>query len=136
MYLVDTNIWLEPILKQEKAEESERFLKGVDASSLAISEFSIYSIGVILIKLKDEALFQDFLNDLFEKNNVGRKYLSIQQLMVLPKLRQKFNLDFDDSYQYMVAESEGLTIVSFDSDFDKTDLGRKTPEQILNESAF
>ena len=44
---------------------------------------------------------------------------------------QRFNLDFDDAYQYAVAERYGLTIISFDSDFDRTERSRKTPEDLL-----
>jgi hypothetical protein len=40
------------------------------------------------------------------------------------------NLDFDDAYQYSAAEKYNLTIVSFDSDFDRTPRGRKTPAEI------
>ncbi len=44
---------------------------------------------------------------------------------------QRFNLDFDDAYQYAAAEKYGLTIVSFDADFDRTEQGRKTAGEIL-----
>ena len=40
-------------------------------------------------------------------------------------------LDFDDAYQYAVAERYGLTIISFDSDFDRTERGRKPPGDLL-----
>ena len=43
---------------------------------------------------------------------------------------QRFNLDFDDAYQYVAAEKFNLEIVSFDSDFDRTERGRKTPDQV------
>lgn len=43
----------------------------------------------------------------------------------------KFNLDFDDAYQYVSAEKYGLTLVSFDSDFDRTERGKITPAEIL-----
>ena len=46
---------------------------------------------------------------------------------------QKFNLDFDDAYQYAVAEKYDLTIVSFDTDFDRTERGRETPGEVLQE---
>jgi len=39
-------------------------------------------------------------------------------------------LDFDDAYQYVAAEKNGLVLVSFDGDLDKTPNGRKTPAQI------
>ena len=41
-----------------------------------------------------------------------------------------FNLDFDDAYQYAVAEKYDLTIVSFDKDFDRTTRGRREPSAI------
>lgn len=49
----------------------------------------------------------------------------------LVKVADRFNLDFDDSYQYVVAEKYDLEIVSFDGDFDGTSRGRKVPSEIL-----
>lgn len=46
---------------------------------------------------------------------------------------ERYRLDFDDAYQYRAAEKHGLVIVSFDGDFDRTALGRKTPAQVLQE---
>lgn len=46
---------------------------------------------------------------------------------------QRFNLDFDDAYQYVTAEKHNLAIVSFDSDFDRTERGRQTPSQIASD---
>lgn len=41
---------------------------------------------------------------------------------------KRFHLDFDDSYQYAVAQKYGLQIMSFDADFDRTEKGHKIPE--------
>jgi hypothetical protein len=41
-----------------------------------------------------------------------------------------YNLDFDDAYQYALADKHDLTIVSFDSDFDRTARGRSQPSTI------
>ena len=43
----------------------------------------------------------------------------------------RFNLDFDDAYQYVAAAKYGYTLISFDSDFDHTERGRKSPAEIL-----
>jgi len=40
-------------------------------------------------------------------------------------------LDFDNTYQDVAAEQSDVALVSFDSDFDDTSLGRTTPAQIL-----
>jgi hypothetical protein len=41
-------------------------------------------------------------------------------------IAQRFNLDFDDAYQYTVAEKHGLEIISFDNDFDRTESKRES----------
>jgi predicted nucleic acid-binding protein len=130
MYLIDTNIWLELLLEQEKSKECRIFFEKIDSKLLFISEFSLYSIGVILFKLKKESVFDDFLEYLF-KSEISIARLSLKDMKQLVLIKQKFNLDFDDAYQYVVAEKFDLIIVSFDSDFDKTYLGRKTPNDLI-----
>ena len=46
------------------------------------------------------------------------------------------HLDFDDALQYFVASQLHLTLVSFDRDFDRTDIVRKEPTQILQEQGL
>jgi len=43
---------------------------------------------------------------------------------VVADYANSFGLDFDDAYQYALAVKYDLTIVSFDSDFDRTTRGR------------
>ena len=43
-----------------------------------------------------------------------------------------FQLDFDDALHYATAKKHNLTLVSFDHDFDRTDLARTTPSDILD----
>ena len=72
MVLVDTNIWLELLLEQERADEVRQFLQGIEARHLSITEFSLYSIGIILTRLKKDEVFEDFLLDTIEDSGVGR----------------------------------------------------------------
>jgi len=44
---------------------------------------------------------------------------------------RRFKLDYDDAYQYALAEKYNLIIVSFDSDFDRTERGKLKPSDIL-----
>jgi hypothetical protein len=48
MYLVDTNIWLERLLDQEKSEEVGNFLTHTSSEQLFVTDFVLHSIGVIL----------------------------------------------------------------------------------------
>jgi len=127
---VDTNIWLELLLDQEKAQEVRHFFQVTGGDRINISEFSLYSMGVILTQLKKDDLFKDFISDTLEEAGIRRIRLENQDLAKLLEVRKEFNLTFDDSYQYVAAQKHGLTIVSFDSDFDRTKLGRKTPAEL------
>ena len=57
--------------------------------------------------------------------------LDISDLKELYKIAQRFKLDFDDAYQYAIAEKYNLQIVSFDKDFDRTERGKKEPSGVL-----
>jgi predicted nucleic acid-binding protein len=46
-------------------------------------------------------------------------------------LKAGFDPDFDNAYQCVVAEKCNLVLVSFDSDYDHTERGRKTPAEAL-----
>jgi hypothetical protein len=57
MYLVDTNIWLERLLEQERSEEVRQFLERISTDHLLITDFSFHSIGVIFHRLKQPSGF-------------------------------------------------------------------------------
>ena len=65
MLLVDTNIWLELLLEQDRADEVRRFLDGLPSDQIAISHFSLHSIGVILGRYGRRAALVQFVRDLF-----------------------------------------------------------------------
>jgi len=56
--------------------------------------------------------------------------VSMDDMEAVVNAATMYNLDFDDAYQYVVAEKHGLGLVSFDSDFDRTRRGRKAPSEI------
>ncbi len=51
----------------------------------------------------------------------------------LTRISRQYNLDFDDAYQYTVADKHGLQLVSFDKDFDAPPAKRKEPSEILRQ---
>ncbi|HCT66460.1 MAG TPA: type II toxin-antitoxin system VapC family toxin [Hydrogenobaculum sp.] len=129
--LLDTNIILEIALEQEKAQECVNLLEQYDKIDFFISDFSIHSIGVILKKRNKLEKFDKLIEDL---RLVLKAILSLDHYYDLKRLiniMKVFDLDFDDAYQYRIAEKYKLTIVSFDKDFDKTKLGRRTTTEIL-----
>ena len=54
-------------------------------------------------------------------------FVPAEELAQVVRYQQQFGLDFDDAYQYTVAEMNNLVIISFDADFDRTIKGRKVP---------
>lgn len=131
MYLLDTNIWLERLLNQARATEVGQLLAAVDAGELALSDFSLHSIGVILSRSEKLALLDQFAADLFVQGNVALPRLAGAETVKITAAMQAQRLDFDDAYQYVLARRDRLTLVSFDTDFDHTDLPRQTPAQVL-----
>ena len=105
------------------------FLQTYNAHVLAITDFSLYSIGLILTRLEKDGVFEDFLSDTLEDSGIMKICLVNSDLIHLLSIRQRYQLDFDDAYQYTAAEKHDLAIVSFDNDFDQTELGRLTPGQ-------
>jgi len=63
-FLFDTNVFLEILLDQEKKETCKALLNE-HIGSIYISDFSLHSIGVILLKQKKAKIFDKFLKDLF-----------------------------------------------------------------------
>ena len=131
MYLVDTNVWLEHLLNQTKAQKAFRFITELDAALLSMSHFSLHSICVILSRQKRAAKLDQFINDLFIQSHVVLRTIPAAGLKSVTAAMQAQRLDFDDAYQYVIAKRDGLTLVSFDGDFDHTDLPRQTPAQVL-----
>ena len=116
MYPIDSSVFLEVLLTQGKSKICKNFLDS-NIDKLHISDFSLHSIGVILFRNKKEEIFQSFVADVIPSVTI----------ITLPKLsyrnlvetKKKIGLDFDDTYQYMVAKDHELEIVTLDSDFAK-----------------
>jgi hypothetical protein len=135
VYLLDTNIILELLLNQEQADKVARFFSQTPPARLHLSEFSLYSLGVILLRLKRHEAFVQALDDLLLSGACGLIRLEVQDMTKVADAARTFSLDFDDAYQYVAAKKYNLGLLSFDRDFDRTDRGRKTLEEVLAEMA-
>ncbi len=118
MYLADTNIFLEILLRQEKSEVCKHFLIE-NYDKVAISDFSLHSIGVILFRYKKHEVFIDFARDVV--SNIKVVGLPTQAYQFSLRDIESANLDFDDYYQYSVARYFDLEIVTMDADFKRID---------------
>jgi len=130
MFLVDTNVWLESLLGQERSAEADRFLTDAGAEALAITDFSLHSIAIILLRLERADTLDQFLTDIASEPAVAVLSVETLELRRAAHLHARFGLDFDDAYQYLATQIYGCTLVTYDADFDRTDLPRTTPADI------
>lgn len=130
MLLLDSNVILEIIPSRAGAGEAAQVLRS-EHFSLSVSEFSLGTVCYFVGKQRDTRHF-DALRVLVMGRVTVRQLSIAENLVDVPAAMQQYRLDFDDAYQYTVAEKHDLTIVSFDHDFDRTPRGRRTPADILN----
>lgn len=119
-------------MDQERSEEVGRFLDQILSERLSITDFSFHSIGVVMSRLNQIEALLRFIRDIFVDGSVALIHLEPEDTQKIAQAIDQFKLDFDDAYQYVAAEKDNLTLVSFDSDFDRTKRRRKTPAEILN----
>jgi predicted nucleic acid-binding protein len=115
-FLVDTNVFLEILLSQDKKEHCKMFLNN-NIGILNITDFSFHSIGVILFRYAKEDIFQKFIEDVIP--NIQLVSLPIKLYMEVINAKRNLNLDFDDAYQYSTAKYYELTVATMDKDFKK-----------------
>ena len=133
-YLIDTNFLLGILLGQTRASEAKQFLVIAANEGTAIGDFSFYSIGIRLFRSQQHQAYAQLIEDLFLKGKFNLIVILIIDIKDLINIAVQYHLDFDDVYQYMLAEHFNLIIVRFDKDFDRTPRGRKEPYQLLSTS--
>ena len=132
-YLIDTNIFLEFLLDQERADEAETLLMELEEGRIKafITTFTLHSIEVILFSSNQIDLLISFLEQLTIFKGLTIYPTNLEEEKEVAELIRKLNLDFDDSLHYYVAKKLGLQLVSFDKHFDKVDISRKEPKDIV-----
>ena len=131
MYLLDTNIWLERLLDQDQSAVVAQLLDALPTNQMVLSDFTLHSIGVILHRVGKRDVLPIFVQDVVIDGAVQVVSLPPPLLERVTQVSEQYNLDFDDAYQYVIAEQGEYRIVSFDRHFDQTPHGRQTPAQVL-----
>ncbi|PNS00309.1 DNA-binding protein [Petrotoga mexicana DSM 14811] len=116
MFLVDTNVFLEILLNQDKKDDCKAFLNN-NIGNLNITDFSLHSIGVILFRYGKEDIFRRFVEDVMP--NTKLLFLPMELYREVVNVRKILKLDFDDAYQYSIAKYHGLKVVTMDKDFER-----------------
>lgn len=124
--LLDTNIFLEVLLSQERSEDVKKLLNA-DDHEFYITDFSLHSIGALLFRKKQIDVFSHFAVNIVDGAGIEVLTIPITEMGVVSANAKRFGLDFDDAYQYSVSEKHGLTVVSFD----RTKSKRKMPSELI-----
>lgn len=130
-YLVDTNIWLERLLDQDKSDIVSKFLDTIPLDQIFISDFALHSIGVIMSRLKRLDILDKFVNDLFFNGLIEQLVLDPHDFVDIISNIENYKLDFDDAYQLTVSQKYEMTIVTFDKDFNIKGINKMTPDEII-----
>jgi len=132
MFLIDTNIFLELLLDQKRAEECEQLLGKIANGDIeaVVTSFTIHAVEAILNNSK---LVLTFLRNIENSLGLSIYDTTIDDQQAVAILMSEKELDFDDCLQYYVAKKLGAeAIVSFDKHFNELDIPRKEPKEILD----
>jgi predicted nucleic acid-binding protein len=134
LILLDTNIFLELILGQRRAADCEALLNAISKGRIeaVVTHFSVHAVEAVLGS--GEPLLR-FLRNI--ENSVALTVFEtgVSDEMSAAMLTKGKSLDFDDALQYYVAKRLGAeAIVSYDKHFDKLDLPRTEPSQLIKKA--
>jgi predicted nucleic acid-binding protein len=132
-FLIDTNIFLEILLDRKGSIECQKILRL--KYRYFISDFSLYSISILLINYSKKQVLIDFIKDI-EAAEIEIIRLNLNDFYDVVNNAERFGLDFDDTYQYTISAKNNLLIISYDKHFDKTDLKRIKPKQLLKMTKY
>ena len=133
MYLVDTNIFLEILLEQERVEECEALFEKLQKGELTavVSSFTLHSIEVIMERSGQHDILLEFLEDVDLAKGLRRFDTTTLDELEALQLGKTATLDFDDAIQYFICKTHNLKIISFDRHFDNKDIIRIEPKDVL-----
>ncbi|MCS7125847.1 MAG: PIN domain-containing protein [Aigarchaeota archaeon] len=129
-YLIDANVVLEVLYKRSRWEESYKLLKKV-REGLVRALMLHFAIHAISAMLGNPDLVAKLLTEISSWRGLTIVDLSIHDGLVACELASRTGLDFDDGLHYYLAKRRNIPIVSFDKDFDKLDIKRIEPHEII-----
>jgi predicted nucleic acid-binding protein len=139
--LIDTNIFLS-FLNREASSPWQESLELIDRIAHGdihafVTRFTLHTIAVKVAHQRKPARLEElssFLTRIDQARGLSVYDTSTIEEKSIIDLMKTIPLDFDDALQYYIATQLGLLLVSFDPDFDKTDLSRVEPSAILTQT--
>src|SRR3989344_4250312 len=121
--LIDANIYLEFLLKQENAEKAKSFITETSNRSEGRAFISDFNLDSILITLHRNNIstetMEDFILEVVNSRGISVYETTMQDRIEALKLMKKHSLDYEDALTLQAAISTNSEeIVSFDKHFD------------------
>ena len=92
-----------------------------------MTDFSYFSISLKLFNLKKFSVLEDLQEELINSRIITIIKLEVDDWKTIIQVSKKYNIDFDDSYQFVSASKFNFKLVSYDKDFDSTSIERTEP---------
>ena len=130
--VIDTNIFLEFLLEQKRSGECVQLMQMVENNEIEayITSFALHSIEILLERIHKIDGLKKFLDWIIHTKGLSVYQTSPHEELNIAEMTGATGLDFDDALQYFVAKALGVALVSFDRDFDKTDITRIEPNNL------
>jgi predicted nucleic acid-binding protein len=136
--LIDANVFLEFLLDRPRQDECVALLQltSEGRATAFVMSYAVHSIEYMLYREGNLTALRTFLELL--QSSVGLTMYDsspaedLAALAFTKKAEAAFQLDFDDALHYATAKKHSLALVTFDHDFDRTDLPRTAPADILS----
>ena len=123
------------MLQRKRHNEAKQLLQELERGNLRgyISKFSLYSLEILLIHLKKFDELKKFLVALTLFRGLEVLSTTVSDEILITEVAKKTKLDYDDALQFYLVKKYNLNgIVSFDHDFDKVDINRLEPNDVLS----
>ena len=130
-FLLDTNCWMQIARARQHDAEVRRLLTEVPPSQLSLTDLALHSLGIAMQRHKVIDQFPDLVRQTGIGHSIAIVRLEPSRYGSVAAACNSYKLDFEDAYQYVAAELNGLALVSLDGDFDKTPRGRLAPVAAL-----
>jgi uncharacterized protein len=136
--LIDANVILEFLLARPHQDECLALFKLTSDGKVTafVMSYAVHSIEYMLYREGSLTALRTFLALLHASVGLTVYESSptedLAALAFTKKADAAFQLDFDDALHYATAKKHNLVLVTFDHDFDRTDLRRVAPADILS----
>lgn len=134
-YLLDSNIFLEVELEQEKANVCKESLRRFHRGELEgiITDFSVDTIVILMEGYKKGwNEIRTFLSSLLGYKGLHVYFCTLLDRIEATRHMEDFGLNFDDALTFQAMEASGISdVVSYDHDFDPIPSVRRiSPEDL------